>query len=202
MKNYELLEDEVILFRGIAVLLDGWKDKGNEKDYDTELLLTNHNLVLICEKTIDSATTIKSYVYPVSALKVYDDSVQFKRNKQYIEAYFTNGEVYFKLEDEKSAKELCDKIIKLRDGNSKLVRSIKKTKKTIKETEDALDINITGMVKATASIAGNIVVGRGSTEGAKGVTKLVAKAVDAIKIGKTKVDEVSALIGTGEKQKN
>ena len=101
-----------------------------------------------------------------------------------------------------SAKELCDKVIKLRDGNSKLVRSIKKTKKTIKETEDALDINIAGMVKATASIAGNIVVGRGSAEGAKGVTKLVAKAVDAIKIGKTKVDEVSALIGTGEKQKN
>ena len=87
MKNYELLEDEVVLFRGIAVLLDGWKDKGNEKDYDTELLLTNHNLVLICEKTIDSATAIKSYVYPISALKVYDDAVQFKRNKQYIEAY-------------------------------------------------------------------------------------------------------------------
>ena len=175
MKNYELKEDEVVLFKGMVCLLSDWKDK-KECVYNTELLLTNYNVVLTTKIRKLISSIEEQRVYCIEDIKVYDQSVQVIRKKKMVDMYFLSAEVFLVFEKEKSAKEFCDKTIKLRDGNSKFVRSVKKAHK-------ALDIDMVEIVKKTGALACDIVSGLGTVNGAGKTVKGVAKIAEIVQMG-------------------
>ena len=182
MKNYELKEDEVVLFKGMVCLLSDWKDK-KECVYNTELLLTNYNVVLTTKIRKLISSIEEQRVYCIEDIKVYDQSVQVIRKKKMVDMYFLSAEVFLVFEKEKSAKEFCDKTIKLRDGNSKFVRSVKKAQKAIGETNEALDIDMVEIAKKTGALACDIVSGLGTVNGAGKTVKGVAKIAEIVQMG-------------------
>lgn len=190
MKNYLLSENEVILFRGMVALLSDWKEEKKIQQYNTELILTNFNVVLNKESKKLFHNVVDKKIYSVSDIKIYDETVQIIRRKNVVDIYFMTGEIFVKFEKEKHAKEFCDKAIKLRDGNSKFVRSVKKTRKVIKETNEALDINIVEIAKTTAAVACDVATGLGSVSGAGKTTKMIAKVANVLR-GKSKKNELN-----------
>lgn len=71
--------------------------------------------------------------------------------------------------------------MRLLSGNSKLVRAVKKVKKEINETEEALDVDITGAAKVVADVALEVA---GATTGGKQAGKFskgIAALTTAIK---------------------
>ena len=62
-------------------------------------------------------------------------------------------QLYLKFEQEKSAKDFCDKTLKLRSGNTKFVRSVKSAEKVIKENIEPLGIDAKKLIKSTATVA-------------------------------------------------
>ena len=181
MKNYELCENEVILFKGLVEVLSNWKEEKDIYKYNTELILTNINIVLITEIKKLFSSVIDKKIYKIDDVKIYDEAVQIIKRKERVDIYLLGGEVFLEFEKEKSAKEFCDKSIKLRDGNSKFVRSVKRTQKVIKETNEALDIDIVKIAKETASLACDIAVNVGDT--GKG-TRIISGIATALRSGK------------------
>ena len=178
MKSYVLSEEEVFLFKGMVAQFYDWKEESSANTYSTELLLTNLNIVL----STDDSTAPQ--IYPAEQIKIYDEKFQIIRKKATVEIYLKSGELYLKFEQEKDARAFCDKSLRLRSGNSKFVRSVKKAQKAIKETNEALDIDIGKIVKTTASVAceiaatysGNIESGKKLAGKVAGVIQKHAKA--------------------------
>ena len=148
MKNYVLNEDEVILLRGMVAQFYDWKEEKDANTYNTELLLTNLNIVLDKDDDITSRQ-----VFNVTDIKIYDEKPQIIRRKSVIEIYHKSAEIYFKFEQEKSAKEFCDKALKLFSGNTKFVRSVKSAEKIIKDNTEPLGIDAKKLAKNSASMA-------------------------------------------------
>lgn len=181
MKNYELSANEVILFKGVAAVVSDWKNEQNVTEYKTELILTNLNIVLITEIKKLFSRILDKKIYSVKDVKVYDESVQVVRRKNLVDVYLLDGELFLKFEKEKSAKEFCDKAIKLKDGNSKFVRAVKKTQKAIRETNEALDIDIAEMAKGAISTVGDAVIAIDTLTTAGPKTKALAKVAKLFK---------------------
>lgn len=147
MNNYTLSPNETILYKGPVIdCIDG--DYTNDsKRKEAELILTNENIVLIktTKKLFREVTDAE--IISVSDVKVYDDTVQVIRDKKNVNVYALNAEKFLVFNKEKDAKEFTDKALKLISGNSKFVRGVKKIQKSVSETEDALDVDITGTAK-------------------------------------------------------
>ena len=152
MKNYILNEDEVILFRGMISQFYDWKEEKNANTYDTELLLTNFNLVLSGneEASLPDATP---QLFAVKDIKVYDKKIQILRRKSTVEIYHKSGEIYLSFELEKEARKFCDAVIKLHSGYTKFVRTVMTAEKIIEENTEPLGIDAKQLAKATASAA-------------------------------------------------
>ena len=177
MENYTLSTNETILYRGKATMLHDGKT-GKKETKNVDLLLTNLNIVLFEEtkklfKTVSETTT-----YSVSDVKIYDETVQIIRRKSVVDIYLNCGELFLDFEKEKEAKLFCDQALKLVSGNSKLVRSVKKARKAIKETNDALDIDVIDIAKKTAAIACTATVNVASLEDAGKKTKIFGKIAE------------------------
>ena len=186
MENYILKSDETVLYRGsVVVMPDGKNDAKNVKKGD--LLLTNFNIVIITQtkKLLKKVTDIE--VYSTSEVKTYDESVQVIRRKSVVDVYLKTGELFLDFQKEKEAKVFCDKALRLISGESKFVRSVKKVKKEIKETDEALDINIEEAVVNSAKMAAAITVGVATVPGVGKKTKILGKIAETL---------------LGEKQKN
>lgn len=158
MKNYALQKDETVLLRKNAQLLREGKKAGQYVETEAEVLLTNHHIIVSENKRGLFSTTVETEVYDVQDVKVYDETVQVIREKKRVSVYLNQAELFLEFEKEQTAKEFCDKAQKLISGFSKFVRAVKKTKKTIDETNEALNVDLVGMAKATATVAGEITV--------------------------------------------
>ena len=177
MENYTLSTNETILYRGKATMLHDGKT-GKKETKNVDLLLTNLNIVIFEEtkklfKTVSETTT-----YSVSDVKIYDETVQIIRRKSVVDIYLNCGELFLDFEKEKEAKLFCDQALKLVSGNSKLVRSVKKARKAIKETNEALDIDVIDIAKKTAAIACTATVNVASLEDAGKKTKIFGKIAE------------------------
>ena len=190
MKNYNLLENETILYRGsVTVMPDG-----KENDHDaprSELLLTNLNIVVSSQKKKFLKTATETEVYSIEDVKVYEEEIQIKRKKTAVDVYLKTGELFLGFENEKEARLFCNCALKLISGESKFVRSVKRVRKEIKETDEALDINIEGMVATGAAIAASAVVGAASLEGAGKKTKVIGKIAETLLTTKKRGDTKS-----------
>ena len=90
-------------------------------------------------------------------------------------------EKFIKFPNKKEATTFHDTVMRLLSGNSKLVRAVKKVKKEINETEEALDVDITGAAKVVADVALEVA---GATTGGKQAGKFskgIAALTTAIK---------------------
>ena len=177
MENYTLSTNETILYRGKATMLHDGKT-GKKETKNVDLLLTNLNIVLFEEtkrlfKTVSETTT-----YSVSDVKIYDETIQVIRRKSVVDIYLNCGELFLDFEKEKEAKLFCDQALKLISGNSKLVRSVQKARKAIKETNEALDIDVIDIAKKTASLACAATVNVASVENAGKKTKILGKIAE------------------------
>ncbi len=188
MKNYVLNEDEVILFRGMVSQFYDWKEEKNANTYDTELLLTNFNLVLLGneEASLPDATP---QLFAVKGIKAYDKKIQILRRKSIVEIYHKSGEIYLSFESKKEARKFCDTALKLNSGYTKFVRSIKTAEKIIEENTEPLGIDAKQLAKTTASVAYTAISTHASNN-KKGV-KVAARAVaDAIQSANNKKERL------------
>ncbi len=192
MENYILMNDETILYRGEALLLpDGKYDK--KKDYVlADVLLTNYNIVFTVKKKKLFKSVVDTQTYSITDIKIYDETVQVIRRKSIVDIYLNSAELFMKFKKEKDAKEFCDKALKLVSGYSKFVRSVKKTQKAIKETNEALDIDVVEIAKEGALFACEVATGVGTVNGVGKKTKVAGKIAGIIlKKNKKDVPEIS-----------
>ena len=178
MENYILKENETVLFRDEAILLQDGKNSKNDTRCD--VLLTNLNIVIVTQSKKAFRTINKVDVYSVTDVKIYDETIQIIRRQNLVDIYLKSCEIFIEFSKEKNAKEFCDKALKLISGFSKLVRSVKKTQKAIKETNEALGIDVGNMAKGAAGIVLDVTVGVGSMSGAKKGTKVAGKIAEVI----------------------
>lgn len=185
MNNYTLQENETILFRGSCALMPNSK-KNEKNDESNDIILTNINIVLFVKHKKFLKTVEDVQIFNVSDVKTYDETVQIIRRKSIVDIYLKECELFLDFFKEKYAKEFCDKALKLISGYSKFVRGVKKTQKAVKETNEALDIDIVGIAKSGAEIACEVALTSGASTTAKGgmkLTKAIAKVMHR-RIGK------------------
>ena len=187
MENYILMNDETILYRGVALLLpDGKYDKKNAYD-SADVLLTNYNIVFTVKRKKLFKAVVDTRIYSITDIKIYDDTVQVIRRKSIVDIYLNSVELFVKFKKERDAKEFTDKALKLVSGYSKFVRSVKKTQKAIKETNEALDIDVVEIAKEGALFACEVATGVGTVKGAGRKTKVAGK-IAGIVLRKSKKD--------------
>ena len=185
MENYNLKENETVLYRGdVNVIADG--KQVNSKIPTSELWLTNLNIVICTPKKKLLKTVYETKYYSVSDVKNYDEKVQVIKRKNIVDIYLKEKELFLHFAKEKEARLFCDIALKLMSGDSKFVRSVKRIKKEIRETDEALDINIEGMVAATATFAAETLVGVSSLEGAGKKSKTFGVIADKLLHSKRK----------------
>ena len=196
MENYILRSDETILFRGSAVWMpEGKRDA--KTDIRCDVMLTNYSIVLTVHIKKFFKTSVEVYVYKTADVKIYDETIQVKRNKAVVDVYLQKKELFLDFEKEKPAKEFCDNALRLISGNSKLVRSVKKTQKAIKETNEALDIDVVKIAKKTATLAGEVTVGVASIKGMGKGMQVVGKIAEVL-LHKNKGQETAQIAAPSE----
>ena len=190
MKNYTLQKDETILYRGsVNVLPEGKKGTKGEKQGD--ILLTNYNIVITSERKKFLKTETEVEMYSVSDVKVHDEKVQVVRRKAIVDVYLKGAEVFLDFGKEKEAKAFCDIAHRLISGESKFVRSVKRARKEIRETDEALDTNFEGAISASAGVVANIAVGVSKLEGVGMKTKVAGVIANVLLNSKKKKEEKS-----------
>ena len=83
MKNYQLKNDEVILYRGsVMVLPNGKKEKVSKlKNVEQELILTNTDFVFETRiKKVFQKEEIVTEVYSIEQIKIYQDAPHILQN--------------------------------------------------------------------------------------------------------------------------
>ena len=191
MENYTLKDNEIILYRGEAVLMPDGKTDGKNA-VTSDLLLTNHNIVISIKKRKLMRTMTETFVYSLSDVKVYDEKVQVIRRKDTVDIYLKDCELFLGFAKEKEAKQFCDNAIREISGESKFVRSVKKTRKVIKETNEALDIDIVEIAKTTASVACDVTANLGTVKGAGFGTRMISSVANTLR-GNSKKNKTELL---------
>lgn len=191
MENYELIKDEVILWHGEVSLLPSGKavKESALKKVQTELILTNFNFVFITKtKRVFQKVEVEREIYATGDVKYYKESPYILKKGKVVEVYFEGAERFIEFSDKKQARVFGDTALRLVSGHSKFVRAVKKTQKEIKETEEALDVDITGIAKTALGVATEVAIGAPAIE--KGA---VNKISFFAKILKKKGEEKKAL---------
>ena len=157
MENYQLNKSEVVLFRSDVTLSQGGKkNKGKVK---TEVLLTNENFVFINKtKKLFKKEAVDTLVVSIESMKIYKELPYLIRKEVLIEIYTLADEYFLEFENKKQAKEFFDKAMRVASGYSKFVRGVKKVRKEIKETNEALDIDIVNATQKTLAFAADVAI--------------------------------------------
>lgn len=156
MRNYELANDEVILYHGPVTVLPDGKPEGKKffKREECELLLTNHSVVFLTNvKQFLKRDFVQKEIFGIDMIKYYNEAPYVVREKDMVEIYFLGAEKFVVFADKKEAKEFTNKILKAASGYSKLVRIVKNIQREIRETDKALDIDTVGIAKMILGIA-------------------------------------------------
>lgn len=158
MQYYNLGEDEVVLYKGEVC--------GKMFGEQTQLILTNHNIVFITErkKTFqETAVSVKSY--PVGDVKIYETKPQIKIVKTMVEVYLKTTELEFDFSSKLEQHKFVSAVTTLLTGKTAVERGAEKVKDTIDLVNDTLDVDI---VKSAGDVVQGGLVGTIS----KGLGKL------------------------------
>jgi len=168
MENYDLAQDEVVLYKGNVSLP---KQKGI-----TQLILTNINFVLITiKKKLCSKPQVNVDIYSVNEIKYYNDTPQVIKKGNLIELYFLTDEVEFTFASGNEARKFVNATLTLLTNKSSFVRRAEKVKNTISMIDNSLGIDSVGLAKNI--IKNGTVVKTASTigKGVKTIGKIVKK---------------------------
>lgn len=128
MEHYALAANEVPLFRGSVA--------GNGSADTADLLLTNLYLIFIRKE--DASVT----AYPVSDIRIYNDTPQITLKNRHVEVFLTTGEITFEFKTWLEANRFLDAAMELLTGKTKLARNAGKVKKALDDVGDAFGVNI------------------------------------------------------------
>ena len=143
MKDYQLKEDEVVLFKG-DIELQGVKGK-------TELIFTNHNFVFITKhKKVFAKEETYVQIYPVSDVKIYEKKPQIKIKDLMTEIYFLSGEKVFKFFSEVEQTEFVAEVQKLFEKKSAVGKGLEKAKSALKNVGNMIGEKNVEKVKTVA----------------------------------------------------
>ena len=196
MENYTLKENETVLYRGSAIVLPDGKSPGrNVKPYD--VLLTNFNIVIFVPVKKMFKTLIETEIYSVEDIKIYDESLQIIRRKSIVDVYLKTGELFLDFQKEKEAKSFCDKALRLASGESKFVRAVKKGRKEIKETNEALDVDMVDLTVKGVKFGAKVASGVARIKGIGKKAKVLGVIGDAV-LGNSTAEEQAALLPANE----
>ena len=148
MDNYQLKEDEVVLYKGPITIN---KFKGS-----VELLLTNYNFVFISKKKgFMKDLEINVETYPTNEVKIYENKPQIITKGTDIIIYFFKAEKEFHIASKSELHKFMDASLKLITGKNKMERGLTKIKTTIEQVDNSLGIN---SVETTKNLAKNGVI--------------------------------------------
>lgn len=156
MKNYELANDEVILYHGpVSILPDGKPEEQKLfRKEECELILTNHNVVFLTNvKQFLKKAFVEKEIFGIDIIKYYNEAPYIVREKNMVEIYFLGAERFVMFAEKKEAKEFTNKVLRAASGYSKLVRIVKNIQREIRETDKALNIDTVGIAKMILGIA-------------------------------------------------
>lgn len=183
MENYELKNDEVVLYRGNVLFLDGKKEKVSSfKNVVCELALSNLNVIFTTKtKKMFQKEMIETEIYPIEHIKIYQERPHIMLKGKNVEISFIGTEKLIEFPDKKEAKLFSDTALRLITGNSKFVRGVKKAQKEVEETSNALNIDIVGMAKAAVGVATNLAVENAAVAGASKGSKFLGMLAKNVK---------------------
>ena len=191
MENYTLKENETVLYRGTAIIMPDGKNNGKDTR-KCDLWLTNLSIVIFTQKRKLMKTVTEVESYDVADVKIYNDSVQVIRRKSAVDVYLRTGELFIDFEKEKEAKSFCDKALRLISGESKFVRAVKKGRKEINETNEALDIDVASVAAKGVKTVAKVASGAAALEGAGKKAKFFGMIGDLI-LNKPKNGDLQSL---------
>ena len=144
MENYDLEQDEVVLYKGNVSLK---KKKGI-----TELILTNINFVLITKKKrLFAKEQVSVDTYPIDEIKYYKGNPQVIKKGHLIELYFLNDETEFTFESRNEARKFVSAALNLLTNKTTFERTLEKgidkVKGTISLVDDKLGVDSVGITK-------------------------------------------------------
>lgn len=150
MDTYKLKADESVLYKG-DVRVEGVK--GN-----ATLQLTNYNIVLniSTKKNLFSKAETSIQVYPVDAIKIYNEKPQIKVKGYKVEIYFEKEEIILNFYSKMNASKFNLKATELITGKNIPTRGVDKIKNTLDMVDDKLGLDVVGVAKG---IAGNGIIG-------------------------------------------
>lgn len=125
MEYYQLREDEVVLYKGKVVLYGK----------DTQIVLTNHNIVFIPE------STAQTEIHSVEDIKIYKEQPQVKVKGNTVEIYFLTTEKEFKFKSIFEIPKFTNAVKNLLTGKTKTERGAEKVKKTINLVNETFNID-------------------------------------------------------------
>lgn len=140
MNNYEIDNDEVILYEG--------KVGYNKNSIDVEFKLTTKKMIFEKQKGLIKKTKELIDIIPLDKIKIYNDSVQIKQkiNELQVQTLDKNFSIYANgiLE----AKKIITKIIDTITGTTISERGSKKISGAIDLVDETLGLNTRDTVKA------------------------------------------------------
>lgn len=186
MENYDLKENETVLYRHEVLVLPITK-KRDKTISESELWLTNLNIVICTPKKKLLRTAFETEIYSVADVKFYDEKVQVINRGKIVDIYLKNKELFLEFKKSSEAKLFSDIALRLISGESKFVRGVKKIRKEIRETDDALEINTIKIATSAVTMAADVAIGVASLPSAGKKAKTIGVIADKLLNRKNKI---------------
>ena len=173
MEHYELKPTEVVLYKG--------KISYDEKNENTQLILTNINMVFITkQKPLFKDEIVDVEIIPVVDVKIYEGKPQIKTKGHLVEIYFVGKEKEFYFHSKQELHKFIDESIKLITGKTKAERFAGKIKDGINLTNNTLGVDIIDVTKNAVQNGTSKIINDTVDAVAGGVQKIVGSAVSGV----------------------
>lgn len=116
MSNYQLKNDEVILYEGQVSF----------KNSNVKFTLTNQNMIFEKEKGIFKKKLKVIDMIPIENIKMYKEKVQIKQKNSTIKIQATDKNIIFTCSNVLEAKKISEEIINIKTDSNILERAAKK----------------------------------------------------------------------------
>lgn len=143
MENFELLEDEVVLYEGEV--------ESKSHDASLKITLTSQKIVLESERGIVRKTREQVDTVALTTVKWYHDAAQIKQHGSSVEIQTTSGNYAFTFTGIIEARKFINKAIEAVTDMTLAKRVSEKTKKAIDLVDDTLETDTRGTIKGVFS---------------------------------------------------
>ena len=143
MKEYQLVNDEVILYEGLV--------KFGVTNRNVKLALTSQNMLFEKEKGIFKKKMCVMENIPINKIKIYKGKVQIKQKKSTLIIQTVDKNIEFTLDNILEAKQVVEKIINVRTDTNFWDRTIVITDNLTKIIKSFIGLT-TAIVAAPAAV--------------------------------------------------